>query len=187
MKKNSFWNTSNNSTGILNSQMLKTTIVMALTSSFLTASTCGTGACAVSAPQIPSDIQNSTQFKPFNLSNEEQQVEKNYHAWILVDNGGDNTIGENRLMSGIDLNSLFSTNDKLSFFGLITSENLKNGKLSYAYPLPGNNFVAEASYMHTNYTLSVPFPGATGIVSRLSTERTCLPHNPVALIIVNGP
>jgi len=79
-------------------------------------------------------------------------------------------IGENRLMSGIDINSLLGKGDKLSLFGLITSESLMSGKVSYAYPLPWNNLIAEASYSHTNYTLEEPFPGATGIGTVSSIE-----------------
>jgi len=73
-------------------------------------------------------------------------------------------------MSGVDFNSLLGEGDKLSLFGLITSESLMSGKLSYAYPLPWKNLIAEASYIHTNYTLDVPFPGATGIGTISSIE-----------------
>jgi len=153
----------------MNTQIFKTTIIIVLTSNFLIASSCSNGFCGVVIPHIPTDIENNTQLKPFNFSNKEQ-IEEGYNGWILVDNGGDSTIGENRFMSGVDINSLFENGDKLSLFGLISSENLKSGKLSYAYPLSWNNLIAEASYIHTNYTLAVPFPGATGIGTISSIE-----------------
>jgi hemolysin activation/secretion protein len=144
----------------MNTQILKATIII-LTSDFLIAGSCSNGFCGVTVPHIPTDIQNNTQLKPFNAAN--KQTNKGYSAWGLVDNGGDDTTGENRFMLGADINSLFGTDDKLSLFGLITSENVTSGKLSYAYTLPWNNIIVEASYINTNYTLNEPIPGATGI------------------------
>jgi len=151
----------------MSTQILKTTITVVLTSKLLIAG-CSGGICGVVTPHIPSDIQENMQLKPFNMSN--KNIDKSYNGWALVDNGGDNTIGENRLMSGININSLLGKGDKLSLFGLITSESLMSGKVSYAYPLPWNNLIAEASYSHTNYTLEEPFPGATGIGTVSSIE-----------------
>jgi len=154
----------------MNTQIFKTTITMVLTSKLLIAG-CSGGVCGVVTPHLPSDIQNNKQIKPFNLSGvkkiEEQDV---YNGWVLVDNAGDNAIGENRFMSGVDINSLLGKGDKLSLFGLITSESLLSGKVSYAYPLPWNNLIAEASYIHTNYSLEEPFPGATGVGTISSIE-----------------
>jgi len=152
----------------MNTQILKTTIII-LTTDFLIAGSCSGGICGVTIPHIPTDIQNNTQLKPFNLSNG-KQTNEGYNAWGLIDNAGDNATGENRLMSGIDINSLFGTGDKLSLFGLITSEDLLSGKLSYAYTLPWNDLIVEASYINTNYTLEEPFPGATGIGTMSTIE-----------------
>ena len=144
----------------MNTRILKATIII-LTSDFLIAGSCSNGFCGVTVPHIPTDIQNSAQLKPFNASN--KQIKKGYSAWGLVDNAGDDTTGENRFMLGVDVNSLLDTDDKLSLFGLITNENVTSGKLSYAYTLPWNNVIVEASYINTNYTLNEPIPGATGI------------------------
>jgi hemolysin activation/secretion protein len=148
--------------------MLKITLIV-LTSDFLIAGACSNGFCGVTVPHIPTDIQNNTQLKPFNASSK-KQINEAYSAWGLVDNGGDDITGENRFMLGVDVNSLFGTNDKLSLFGLITSENVTSGKLSYAYTLPWNNIIVEASYINTNYTLNEPIPGATGIGTIHSIE-----------------
>ena len=114
--------------------------------------------------------RSTISFKKKHYEANKENIDKSYNGWALVDNGGDNTIGENRLMSGVDINSLLGEGDKLSLFGLITSESLMSGKLSYAYPLSWNNLIAEASYIHTNYTLDEPFPGATGIGTVSSIE-----------------
>jgi len=144
-------------------KILKVTVVGILASSFVSAGSCSNGFCGgVVAPYIPSDIQENTNLQPFNLLNK-KQIEKAYKGWILVDNGGDNNIGENRLMSGIDFNSMLKDGDKLSLFGLISSENLKNGKLAYAYPLNWNDIIVEASYIQTNYSLDEIQPGVKGI------------------------
>ena len=152
----------------MNTQILKTTIII-LTTDFLIAGSCSGGICGVTVPRIPTDIQNNAQLKPFNSSNK-KTTNEGYNAWGLVDNGGDDATGENRFMTGIDVNSLFDTGDKLSLFGLITSEDLLSGKLSYAYTLPWHNLIVEASYINTNYTLDEPFPGATGIGTTQSIE-----------------
>jgi len=158
----------------MNTQIFKATAIIALTSNFLIAGSCSGGACgAAIKPYIPSDIQESTNMKPFKFSSK-KQIEKGYKGWVLVDNAGDTDLGENRLMSGIDVNSLLEDGDKLSLFGLIASENsygekLKSGKFSYAYPLPWKDLIVEASYIHTNYGLTELLPGVTGIGTNRST------------------
>jgi len=151
----------------MNTQLLKATIII-LTSDFLIAGSCSNGFCGVTVPHIPTDIQNNTQLKPFNASNKE--IKKGYSAWGLIDNGGDDSTGENRFMVGVDLNSFFGTNDRLSLFGFITSESLTSGKITYGYTLPWNNVIIEASYINSNYTLNEPIPGATGVGTADSIE-----------------
>lgn len=152
----------------MNTQMLKITIII-LTTDFLIANSCSNGFCGVTVPHIPADIQNNTQLKPFNASNK-KIINDTYTAWGLVDNGGDDTTGENRFMFGLDINSLLATNDRLSLFGLVTSENLKSGKVSYAYTLPWNKIIVQTSYINSNYTLKEPIPGATGVGTTHSIE-----------------
>ena len=139
-------------------QIVKVTIISCITSSFLTANSCSGGACGVTIPNIPNDIQ----MKPFNASNT-QEIKESYNAWALVDNGGDTAIGENRFMAGTDIYSLYKDGDTLSLFGLITDESLINGKISYAYPILSKRFLIEGSYSQTNYILDIAFPDATGI------------------------
>lgn len=136
--------------------------IISLASDFLIAGSCANGFCGVSVPHIPTEMQNNPQLKPFNVSNKET-TNRTYNIWGLVDNAGDAVTGKNRIMSGIDVHSLFDTNDKLSLFGLLSSENLTSGKLSYAYILPWHKLVVEGSYINSNYSLGEPIPGATGI------------------------
>jgi hemolysin activation/secretion protein len=159
----------------MNTQIFKATAIIALTSNFLIAGSCSGGVCgAAITPHIPSDIQESANLKPFNFSGK-KQIEDGYKGWVLIDNAGDTDLGENRLMSGIDVNSLFEDGDKLSLFGLVSSENLNgdnlfSGKFSYAYPLPWKDLIVEASYIQTNYSLTELLPGSTGIGTNRSVE-----------------
>lgn len=147
---------------INNTQLFKISTVIILTSNFLSAGSCANGVCGVVRPHIPSDIENNMQLKPFNFCNK-KEIKEGYDGWVLIDNGGDKNIGENRLMSGVDVNSFLADNDKVSLFGLISSKKLYSGKVSYAYPISWKNLVAETSYIYTNYTLTEPTPGSTGI------------------------
>ena len=156
-------------------RIVKTTTIIAFASNYLIAGSCSGGVCGGAVtPHIPSDIQENTNLKPFKLSGE-TQIEDEYKGWILADNAGDTDIGENRLMSGIDINSLLADGDKLFLFGLIASENLygehlKSGKFSYAYPLPWKDLLVEASYIQSNYGLTELLPGSTGIGTIRSVE-----------------
>jgi len=153
----------------MNTQIFKTTAIMLLTSNFLMGGSCSNGFCGVVRPHIPSDIGKGTQLKAFNFTNK-KEIKEGYSGWALLDNAGDNDIGENRFMAGVDVNSLLGDNDKLSLFGLVSSESLKSGKLSYTYPISWNSLIAEASYAHTNYTLVEPIPDTTGIGTMSSIE-----------------
>ena len=154
----------------INTQVLKTTFVsVILTSSYLVAGSCSNGFCGVTVPQIPTDIQDNTALKPFSSSSK-IDIEKNYNGWILADNGGDDIIGENRLMTGVDFNSFLKDGDKVSLFGMLTSESLKSGKLSYAYPLSWKSLTIAASYIYTNYALEGVIPGSSGIGTTGSVE-----------------
>jgi len=143
-------------------QILKSTLIV-LTSNFLIAGSCANGFCGISLPHIPTEMQNNAQLQPFNASYKNKETTAQYHIWGLVDNGGDNITGKDRLMAGGDIYSLLGTSDKLSLFGLTTNKNLTSGKISYAYTLPWHRLTLEASYINSNYSLGEPIPGATGL------------------------
>ena len=151
----------------IQAHLVKIALITLGTSSLLNANSCSAGACGVTVPHISTDIDNNTEFKPFNASTQnvstQAKIKEGFKSWAVVDNAGDNAIGENRFMAGVDANSLFKRGDKLTLFGLLTSESLNSGKVSYAYPFSQNDFSTEFSYSHTNYILDVAFPGASGI------------------------
>jgi len=151
--------------------IITTIATLTATSSFLLAGSCSGGACGVVRPHIPTDIQNQQKIKPFNFSSKKiQEKQKEYTIWGLVDNGGDTVTGENRLMAGADINAIFTNNDKISLFGLISSEDLTSGKVSYAYPISWNDLVFEVAYINTNYSLSSPILNMTGVGTTHSFE-----------------
>jgi hemolysin activation/secretion protein len=142
---------------------------LTLTSNFLIACACSGGVCGVSKPLIPTDIQNNSQLKPFNASNKEI-TDKKYSGWIVGDNTGDTIAGENRVMVGMDANSIMKDGDKFVFFGLVSDENLKSGKLSYASPISWHDLILEVSYIQTNYSFGGLVDSLDGIGTTRSVE-----------------
>lgn len=89
-----------------------------------------------------------------------------YDGYILADNYGSRYTGQNRLMAGLNLNSLLGIGDKLSLTGLLTNKkDLKNGRFSYSVPLMSNGLRAEVGYSRTDYALGAEYESldATGI------------------------
>ena len=78
-----------------------------------------------------------------------------YDGYLLGDNYGSRYTGKNRLMAGVNLNSLAGLGDKLSLSGLVSSgTDLKNGRASYSVPLMANGLRAEVGYSKTDYSLA---------------------------------
>lgn len=83
------------------------------------------------------------------------QATKKFEGYAVIDNAGSKYTGKNRLMLGVDVNSPFKIGDKISAFGLISNgANLKNGSLSYSFPLMSNGLRGDVSYTQTNYSLT---------------------------------
>jgi hemolysin activation/secretion protein len=92
-------------------------------------------------------------------------VSNRYNGYIIGDNYGSRYTGYNRVMAGLDLNSLAGIGDKLSLTGLISNgSNLKNGSISYAVRLMPNGLTAQMGYSKTTYSLAQEYAtlGATG-------------------------
>jgi hemolysin activation/secretion protein len=82
------------------------------------------------------------------------QVSKAYDGYILADNYGSRYTGKNRVMAGVNFNSLVGIGDKLSFSGLVSNgTDLKNGRVAYSAPLMSNGLRGEVSYSQTEYSL----------------------------------
>lgn len=77
-----------------------------------------------------------------------------YSGYVIGDNYGSAYTGENRLMSGVSVNSPFEIGDKVSVGGLISNgSDLKNGRASYSVPLMSNGLRGEIAYSKTSYAL----------------------------------
>ncbi len=148
---------------------VKKWMIVFFATDFLVAGSCSNGFCGASMPVIPTDMQNNATMTTFGAAKKESSA-KDYTVWGLVDNAGDDATGEYRVMSGANINALFSSRDQLKLFGIYTSEDLIGGQATYAYTLPWNDIRLEASYINTNYTLESPFPGATGVGSLDAVE-----------------
>ncbi len=78
-----------------------------------------------------------------------------YDGYIAGDNYGSRYTGKNRLMAGLNLNSLAGIGDKLSIFGMISNgSDLKYGRIAYSAPLMSNGLRGELSYDNTHYALT---------------------------------
>jgi hemolysin activation/secretion protein len=89
-----------------------------------------------------------------------------YDGYIIGDNYGSRYTGQNRLMAGVNLNSLAGIGDKLSLTGLISNKtDLKNGRIAYSVPLMPNGLRGEIGYSRTDYALGAEYDSleATGI------------------------
>jgi hemolysin activation/secretion protein len=78
-----------------------------------------------------------------------------YDGYIIGDNYGSRYTGYNRLMAGLNLNSLAGIGDKLSLMGMVSNgADLKYGRVAYSAPLMSNGLRGELSYSNTHYSLT---------------------------------
>lgn len=78
-----------------------------------------------------------------------------YDGYIVGDNYGSRYTGDNRLMAGLNLNSLAGLGDKLSLMGMVSNgADLKYGRVAYSAPLMSNGLRGEVSYSNTHYALT---------------------------------
>lgn len=77
-----------------------------------------------------------------------------YDGYLIGDNYGSKYTGKNRIMAGLNLNSIMGYGDKISFSGLVSNgTDLKNGRIAYSAPLSYSGLRGELSYSHTEYSL----------------------------------
>jgi len=78
-----------------------------------------------------------------------------YDGYVIGDNYGSRYTGQNRLMAGVNFNSLAGIGDKLSLSGLVSKEaDLTNYRVGYAIPLMPNGLTGEVAYSMTKYALT---------------------------------
>ena len=152
----------------MNKKILMSTILLIMSSKALMAG-CSNGLCVATVPRAPTNMGNESVFNT--------DKDKKYNGWIIADNAGDESTGENRLMAGGDINSILAEGDKFSFFGLVTDESLLSGKAAYRFKFL-DTFALEGGYINSNYNLGEPFPGATGI-GTTSTFEGKLIYSPI--------
>jgi len=90
---------------------------------------------------------------------------KAYDGYVLVNNYGGRYTGEEQLIAGLNLYSPFKIGDKLSLTGIVSNGvDLKNGSISYGFPIYTNGLRAEIGYSNTSYSLAKEFKNlnATG-------------------------
>lgn len=103
------------------------------------------------------------------------EASKAYDGYILIDNQGSRYTGKNRVMAGVNFNSLAGIGDKLTLGGLVSNgADLKNGRVAYSAPLMPNGLKGEVSYSKTTYSLTDSYSNlnATGDLSTLDATLT---------------
>ena len=94
-----------------------------------------------------------------------------YSGYILGDNYGSKYTGRYRINLGLTANSPLGYGDKLGINGVLsTSNDLKNGKIYYNFPLMDNGLRGELSAAKTNYTLSDSYAGMEGTSTTLEAS-----------------
>jgi hemolysin activation/secretion protein len=79
---------------------------------------------------------------------------KKYDGYILGDNHGSKFTGEHRVLLGFNLNSPFKIGDKISFNGMLSSNNdLKSKGIDYSFPLYKNGLSGSIGYSKVGYKL----------------------------------
>lgn len=106
------------------------------------------GAKVVAADVMPGEAVGTSDFA---IKTEASPL---YDGYLLGDNYGSKYTGNNRVMAGVNLNSLAGIGDKLSLTGLITNgSDLMNGRVAYSVPLMANGLRGEVGYSKTKYQL----------------------------------
>jgi hemolysin activation/secretion protein len=94
-----------------------------------------------------------------------------YSGYILGDNYGSKYTGRYRVNLGLSANSPLGYGDKLSLNGVMsTTGDLKNGRVSYGFPLMDNGLRGELSAARTNYALDEEYTGQEGVSSSLEAS-----------------
>jgi len=106
------------------------------------------GAIVTGADVMPGKLTGTSDFAITT------QATNKYDGYALVDNVGSKYTGKNRLMAGVNLNSVLGYGDKISISGLVSNgTDLRNGRIAYSAPLTGSGLRGEISYSQTNYSL----------------------------------
>jgi len=115
------------------------------------------GAIVTQADVMPGKLTGTSDFAITT------EATNKYDGYALVDNVGSKYTGKNRLMAGVNLNSVLGYGDKISISGLVSNgEDLRNGRIAYSAPLTGNGLRGEISYSQTRYYLTKEYDDLDG-------------------------
>jgi len=96
-----------------------------------------------------------------------------YSGYILGDNYGSKYTGRYRVNLGLNANSPLGYGDKLSLNGVVsTTTDLKNGKVSYGFPLMDNGLRGELSASHTTYSLAEDYAALDALGTSTTLEAS---------------
>lgn len=96
-----------------------------------------------------------------------------YSGYILGDNYGSKYTGRYRVNLGLNANSPLGYGDKLSLNGVMsTTTDLKNGKVSYGFPLMDNGLRGELSASHTTYSLAEDYAALDALGTSTTLEAS---------------
>ena len=77
-----------------------------------------------------------------------------YDGYVITDNYGSLYTGKERLMAGINFNSLFNYADKLHLNGLVSNgKELTSGGIAYSFPMNYKGLRGTLAYSDTSYSL----------------------------------
>jgi len=98
-----------------------------------------------------------------------------YSAYIVGDNYGSKYTGRYRTSLGLSANSPLGYGDKLGLSGVIsTTGDLKNGKLSYNFPLMANGLRGELSASKTTYSLAEEYDALDALGHSTTLEASLI-------------
>ena len=98
-----------------------------------------------------------------------------YNAYIVGDNYGSKYTGRYRMNVGLSANSPLGYGDKLGMNGLLsTTSDLKNGKLSYNFPLAANGLRGEVSAAKTTYSLAEDYQALDALGNATTLEASLI-------------
>lgn len=125
------------------------------------------GAVVTQADVMPGSVVGTSDFAITT------QASKAYDGYMIVDNTGSRYTGKNRLMAGVNFNSLAGIGDKLSLSGLVSNgADLKNGRIAYSAPLMSNGLRGEMSYSKTTYSLVEEYAALDAVGDSATLDAT---------------
>jgi hemolysin activation/secretion protein len=112
-------------------------------------------------------------------------------GYVVTDNYGSVYTGRYRLSAGLNLNSPLGFGDKLSVMGMLTNgTGMKNGSVSYSFPMSGDGLTLSGGYSKSTYALDGSYADLNSIGTVSSTNMNAtyplVKNNTESLILSMG-